>query len=338
MPEVINQIEDPNSLEQLEKGLEEEMAGLIGGKGPFDSQIPSAPATSTPSVDCGVVATPSLPPIGALVTPAPSPTPAPGLPETVPGEVVPPVALDHPASSAPITPIATLSGPGPTDAVVPPVPGASDVGGLPPVVPPVVPDDITKEAPPEGNPLMEKKTKKDNLKQVKQAGAVTDRADNKHMPPAKKVEKVKTKYDRKKEDWKKFDESVNAYITKTSRNCDIGVNSLEKIWKECVESQEKSKTHPRSTRSFWLEVRSNFDRKINEIFLQEAKKKMTERQKMNASIESFLEHVAKDKYVEAKAIVKEMVGSCVNSMISERKVQYQKNLAEEIAKKVREAK
>jgi hypothetical protein len=227
-----------------------------------------------------------------------SPTLAPGLPETAPGQVVPPAAT------------------------VPPSPQT---------IPPT--------------PIVEKKEKdaeKENIKNtVKQVGSLLDRSGNKHLPPSSKVFKSKkekaAEKERRNKNWEKFDESVNSYILKTSRMSDIGVNSLEKIWAECVENQTKGE-HPRSSRKFWLEVKHKFDNKVNDIFLQEAKNRMSERQKLSASIETFLENVAKDKYVEAKQCVKEMAQSCVNSMISERKVQYQKTLAEEIAKKVREAK
>lgn len=306
----------------LEEAIDEAMAGINGSTEPAIVSTPAAPIAPPAEVappcpvgsEAGAGAIASVGAIlggGAIapqepspmITLAPSPivgSPSAGLPETVPGEVVPPAS----------------------------------VGGIPP---------IGSEPPKEEGPIMEKKDKQkeEALKQIKGAGAGKDRKGNKHMPPAKKVEadkkkkaEAKPKY---KPDWKKFDESVNLYIAKTSRNSDIGVNSLEKIWNECVEAQSKGE-YSKSTRKFWIEVRTNFDKKVNEIFLQEAKKKMTERQKMNSAIEAFLEHVAKDKYVEAKIQIKEMAQACVNSMISERKVQYQKTLAEEIAKKVREAK
>lgn len=269
------------------------------------SLIVAAPAPTDQSV---------VDPIGAAIPPAPLP-PAP-LPPTVP----------------PMGAGAPLSGDLVTAPAVPPVAPLSD---------PLHVDPAALEAPPEGGPIMEKKEKDDTKekakKQLKAVGAAHNRSGNEHMPPKTKVEKDKTKYDRKNTDWKKFDESVNAYILKTSRNCDIGVNTLDKMWTECIEEQSKG-TLERSSRQFWLEVKSKFDKKVNDIFLQEAKKKMTARQKMSVAIESFLEHVAKDQYVEAKPLVKDMVESCVNSMISERKAQYQKTLAEEIAKKLKEAK
>jgi hypothetical protein len=307
----------------LDKVIDEEMANIHGVVAD-----PNAPETPTPldgptsqlpmgepSAVSLIVASP-LPPSGVSHG-----TPQ-GLPETVPGvNVVPPVEenstkLDEPPMTSKIPPQGNL-------------PGASDPKD----------DGILTgvEKSPADVAIMEKKSKKEELKQVKAAGAGKDRKGNKHMPPAKKVEKDKKKYDRKTTDWKKFDESINLYLSKTSRNSDIGVNSLEKIWKECVEEQEKGQ-HVRSSRKFWLEVKTNFDRKVNDIFLQEAKKKMTERQKLGATIETFLEHIAKDRYVEAKETIKEMANSCVNSMISDRKVQYQKSLAEDIAKKVRETK
>jgi len=314
MPEeIINKEHSMDGTEEIEldKVIDEAMAGLNGSASPAIISTPAAPILPpAPTPDCSVGAGASA--IGAIlgggaiapqepspmISLSPSPivgNPSGGLPETVPGEVVPPAAS-----------------------------GLSPIGSEPPL---------------EDGPIMEKenKDKEDNLKQVKAAGAGKNRKGNAHMPPAKKIEKDKNKYDRKNTDWKKFDESVNLYIARTSRNSDIGVNSLEKIWNECVEAQSKGE-YSKNTRKFWIEVRTKFDKKVNEIFLQEAKKKMTERQKMNTAIEAFLEHVAKDKYIEAKGQIKEMAQACVNSMISERKVQYQKTLAEEIAKKVREAK
>lgn len=293
-------MEKEPTLEELEKQLEEELSLIIASPdtapiatdAPIGSEVvpPIAPSTSL------------VPPIDAPATSV-LPTPSAGLPETVPGEVVPPAA-------APIVPSEPLHN-----------------------------DPALTDVPPEDGPLMEKKDKKDEaaIKQVKGVGAGLDRKENKHMPPATKTEKDKTKYDRKDKSWKKFDESVNLYIAKTSRNCDIGVGTLDKMWKECIEEQSKGKLE-RSSRQFWLEVKSKFDKKVNDIFLQEAKTKMTERQKMSVAIESFLEHVATEKYVEAKPFFKEMVESCVKSMISERKSQYQKSLAEEIAKKLKEVK
>ena len=291
---------EPKSLEQLEKELDEEMTQLEGVVISID------PQANTGCEVGGLVPPMEAPAISQL------PTTSAGLPETVPGEVIP--------STSGLPPIET-SGP------------------------------VGEEPPTEELPFMEKKEdkkKEDFLKQVKGAGAGKDRKGNKHMPPAKKVEDDKKKkaqdkpkhkkpWETQKENVEKFNESVNLYLAKTSRNSDIGVNSLEKIWNECIEAQSKE-NHSRSSRSFWVEVRTKFDRKVNEIFLQEAKKKMTERQKMNMAIETFLEHVAKDKYVEAKVQMKEMTASCINSMVSERKVQYQKTLAEEIAKKVRDSK
>jgi len=316
------------TLEQLEKELDEEMAGLNGSLAPAIVSSPAAQLSGTTDiappceVGAGVGPGPSIVPPSdtPAISLAPSPivgSPSAGLPETVPGEVVPPIAPPIMEGSR-------------EDAIN----KSAEAGGI---------DKVEKD---KEEVITEKKDKKDDkkkedfLKQVKGAGAGKDRKGNTHMPKAKQVHKTKKDKEtnpKHKPDWKKFDESVNLYLTKTSRNSDIGVNSLEKMWKECVEEQAKS-TVPRSSRKFWVEVRTKFDRKVNNIFLQEAKKRMTERQKLNASIETFLEHVAKDNYVEAKPLIKEMAASCVNSMISERKVQYQKTLAEEIAKKVRETK
>jgi len=304
---------EPKSLEQLEKELDEEMAQLEGVVISIDPQG----GAGGEGCEVGELVPPMEAPVISSL-----PTAGAGLPETAPGEVVPSMGgLPIGSETAPIE----VSGP------------------------------IGEEPPQEEIPFMEKKESKEEkekrenfLKQVKGAGAGKDRKDNKHMPQATKVEvdkkkkaegkpKHKKPWETQTENVKKFNESVNLYLAKTSRNSDIGVNSLEKMWNECIESQSKG-THPRSSRKFWVEVRTKFDRKVNEIFLQEAKKKMTERQKMNMAIESFLEHIAKDKYVEAKVQMKEMAASCINSMVSDRKVQYQKTLAEEIAKKVRDSK
>jgi hypothetical protein len=325
-------------LDELEKEFDEEMAGLLNGKGPFENQIPtstpvdaSAPA---PVATADVVISGDIAPTGApMTTPAPSPTPAPGLPEVVPGAVVPPAAT-HITPEAPMAPPIAEVPP-----LAPEVPVVPEVGATPiaPIVPPIGEKPIETEAPPEGGPLMEKK-KKEGAPKVAQGSPKNDGSST--TKPSKQVhadkkDREEGRKPKHKPDWKKFDESVNLYIAKTSRTSDIGVNTLEKMWNECVEEQSKGE-YARSSRKFWLEVKSKFDRKVNNIFLQEAKKKMTERQKLSVAIEGFLENVAKDKYVEAKANVKEMVNSCVNSMISDRKVQYQKALAEEIAKKVRE--
>lgn len=269
------------------------------------SQLEGVVISIDPQANTGCEAGGLVPPMEAPVTsPLPTAGAGAGLPETVPGEVI------------------------------------HSMGGLPPIE---TSGPVGEEPPTEELPFMEKKEdkkKEDFLKQVKGAGAGKDRKDNKHMPKGKQVHASKKDKEDKpkyKKPWESFQESVNMYLAKTSRNCDIGINSLEKMWNECIEAQTKG-DHPRSSRKFWVEVRTKFDRKVNEIFLQEAKKKMTERQKMNMAIESFLEHVAKDKYVEAKVQMKEMTASCINSMVSDRKVQYQKTLAEEIAKKVRDAK
>jgi hypothetical protein len=249
---------------------------------------------------------------GVVADPNAPETPTPIQNTCEPTQATPSISLDviPPQESSPINPIS-------------PIPSISSVDPIKPSIDPTA--------------IMEKKDKKKKLKQVKDVGSLKDRKGNKHMPPAKKVEKDKTKYDRKETEWKKFDESVNSYLTKTSRKCDIGINSLETMWKECIEAQEKIE-NSKNTRKFWLEVKSKFDTKVNDIFLQEAKKKMTSRQKLNSSVESFLEHVAKEKYVEAKDCIKEMSKLCIDSMICDRKVQYQKTLAEEIAKKVKEIK
>ena len=79
-----------------------------------------------------------------------------------------------------------------------------------------------------------------------------------------------------------------------------------------------------------MEVKHTFDKNLNSMFLSEAKKTFTTRQKLSEAISRFLEMVSTDKYVDAKPIVKEMVQHTLESMITENKDQYQKQLSEEI--------
>jgi hypothetical protein len=246
-----------------------------------------------------------------------------GLPETVPGEVVPPMAENTPPAP-------------PINSIVPPV------GNVPAPGQPTPNGTLTGLEKDPANPgILNEKKDKENEKakeKVKEAGKTLPREGNKHMPKAKQVHKSKKdKKEKHKKPWEKFEESVNQYISKTSRKYDIGIGSLENIWKECVEAQAKGE-YPRSSRKFWVEVRTKFDKHIDQMFLAEAKSKMTERQNLGMLIEKFLGYVASNRYVEAKPLVKQMAESCVKSMVSDRKVDYQKALAEEISKKIREAK
>jgi hypothetical protein len=186
---------------------------------------------------------------------------------------------------------------------------------------------------------LEEGKKKKKVTQLAQQGSTVDRKDNKHLPKGTQVHKPKTKKPQKHKDkdFKKeqLNESVNLYLLKTSRHYNIGVRDLENYWKESKEELLKVRKDT-NTRGFWEQVKRTFDNKVNGIFLEEAKRTMSARQKLTGCITKMVDHIMSDRYIEAKEIVKEATSHCLESMICEHKVNYQKQLAEEISKKLKD--
>lgn len=180
---------------------------------------------------------------------------------------------------------------------------------------------------------LEEGKKKKKVQQEKQKGSVIDRTDNKHLPKGKQVHTPKTLKPPKYKE--KFQESVNVYLMKTSREMNIGMRDLENFWTESKNEILKTRKDT-NTRAFWEQVKKNFDTKVNKIFLEEAKKTMTSKKKLSEAITRMIDHISQDKYIEAKEIVREAANHCLESMICERKVHYQKQLAEQLSKKLKE--
>lgn len=187
--------------------------------------------------------------------------------------------------------------------------------------------------------LEESKKEEEAKRKKKLEDAKKARSGRKPPIPPKKT--IKSNVDKSKERKQKhpkkeqFDESVNLYLLKTSRHYNIGVRDLENYWKESKEELLKVRKDT-NTRGFWEQVKRTFDNKVNGIFLEEAKRTMSARQKLTGCITKMVDHIMSDRYIEAKEIVKEATSHCLESMICEHKVNYQKQLAEEISKKLKD--
>lgn len=132
----------------------------------------------------------------------------------------------------------------------------------------------------------------------------------------------------------KFNES---YMGSIEKKTGFSRDRLEGIWEESVEEQKRLKECEPSSRKFWKGVTGIFENKLDEIALQEARIVMSERDKLRAGIEGFLNQMAQEDYVGAKDNMPKMLDSAWKTLINSNKDRYLQELSKNTQKKAKEA-
>lgn len=135
-----------------------------------------------------------------------------------------------------------------------------------------------------------------------------------------------------------FINESNAYLRLLSKDSGISTKSLSELWDSCVKQTEsKHGKESRKTESFWREVKENFDKRMLDIDMMEAKYIMDNKQKLRKEIESFLDNMANDNYAGAKQGMPGLVTSKIKEMVDARREDFMKELGNRAKTKAKEA-
>lgn len=135
-----------------------------------------------------------------------------------------------------------------------------------------------------------------------------------------------------------FINESNAYLRLLSKDSGISTESLGGLWDSCVKQIEsKHGKESRKTESFWREVKENFDKRMLEIDMMEAKYNMDNKQKLRKEIESFLDNMVNDNYDRAKQGMPGLVNSKIKEMVAARREDFMKELGNKAQRKAKEA-
>jgi len=129
----------------------------------------------------------------------------------------------------------------------------------------------------------------------------------------------------------------NALLRKIVRGGSIDMDLAEEFWDKSVKEQEKShKIEGSRGRTYWNGVIEKFNKKIRNLDVLEAKRIMEKRNDTKASIEVFLDNIAKGEYAEAQGNVPNMVQNQLATMINSKKDAYLKELGKSVKERAKE--
>lgn len=129
----------------------------------------------------------------------------------------------------------------------------------------------------------------------------------------------------------------NALLRKVVRDGSIDMDLAKEFWDKSVKEQEKSKKVENTRgRTYWKGVIEKFNNKIKNLDVLEAKRIMEKRRDTKASIEVFLDNIAKGEYAAAQSNIPNMVQNQLATMINSKKDAYLKELGKSVKERAKE--